>query len=567
MLVNNYKKYHWLSDYVNYIATALIVFPAILFIYWIYNHSFNMISRDEYRIAGNFIRQFHQATTFQEYLNAFFIQENESRPIVVRLLYLLTYWIEGTIDFKTVCLIGNMEMLTFLYILWLALKKSPLSSIYFVPIPFITLNLAPYFTYLFSYETFFYVSSFFIPVAVFYTATLGKYKASPYLLLFLCLGIGSITSIISLFLIGLRLLERKYREVLLTSGILLLSIFIIPSSGVGKDSGTLLEIIHNWKELALLVFSMIGSFASILSKNSYFIIGVGMLVFSTTSLAILATFSWKNYYHRFLSISFLFFLAMLFLNCLRRWRHDYEGYLTEIINSHKIVFSVSLLPICYLIGVEALKHRKVLSYTNLIGTAIVSVVLYVLANFNNILNIDTFHKTLHTDIVNWELSKSHPHDPYHTYSYIVNNKLFKHGESFDQSFITNIKEKLKDTNRIEEKYPIEIIVERSSSKNTYGFFTNTFTIQCGSYPFPKKYNQTNGIYLFLISKKRTVMLPVRLNNLSIRKLVKSLNPYNDGFFCLSSNLDIPSDTYRVAVCTVQDMTITDFFFTDKRLVL
>ncbi len=567
MLVNNYKKYHWLSDYVHYISTALIAFPTILFIYWIYNHSFNMISRDEYRIAGNFIRQFHQATTFQEYLNAFFIQENESRPIVVRLLYLLTYWVEGTIDFKTVCLIGNIEMLTFLYILWVALKKSPLSSIYFVPIPFITLNLAPYFTYLFSYETFFYVSSFFIPVAVFYTATLGKYKASPYLLLFLCLGIGSITSIISLFIIGLRLFERKYVEVLLTGIILLFSILIIPSSGVGKDAGTLLEIIHNWKELALLVFSMIGSFSSILSKNAHFIIGVGMLVFGTTSFAILATLSWKNAYHRFLSISFLFFLAMLFLNCLRRWRHDYEGYLTEIINSHKIIFSVSLLPICYLIGVEALKHRKTLSYINLLGMGIFSVILYSIANFNNILNIDTFNKNLHTDIVNWELSKSHPHDPYDSYRYMTNNQLFTHGKSFSHSFIENIKLRLKDTNRIETKYSLDILVEKSGVKNTYGFFTNTFTIQCGSYPFPKKYHQTNGIYLFLVSKKKTVMLPVRLNNLSVRKLVKSLNPYNDGFFCLSSNLDIPSDTYRIAVCAVQDMTITDFFYINKQLLL
>lgn len=567
MLNSTFRNSPLFGKYLHSISFAIILIPIVLFSGWVYNTSFNMISRDEYRIAGIFIKNFHQSLTFKDYLNAFFIQENESRPIVVRLLYLLTYWVEGTVDFRTVCMIGNLEMLTFLYILWLAFKKSGISLWYFIPIPFITLNFAPYYTFLFSYETYFYVSSFFIPIAIFYTATLQKSTVSPYLLTLLCLGVGSVTSLVTLLLIILRLLEKKYVEALLFGLILFISFLVIPKEGVGKDTGTILEIIHNWKSLSLLVFAFIGNFFSIFVKNGTMIIGVGILVFCMTSMAIVSSLKWKNTYHRFLSTSFLFFLMMFFFNCVRRWRHDYEGYLVEIINGHKIIFSVSLCSICYLIGLEYIKHKKIGLYLYFAGLGLMSLSLYLMGNFNNLLNATMLQKKLHTDIGNWKLSNNHPNDPYNTYTYMVKNKLFKHGESFDDALIDQIQKRLKDTNHVNKYYPIEIKVEKSDTKNTYNIFVTNFTISCSTYPCPTLIDHTNGIYVFLISKSRTIMFPANLTKLSIRKLFTRLNAFNDGFYCQASTLDVPLGNYQIAICNIQNKRISDLFFVEKHLIL
>ncbi|MDH4459843.1 MAG: hypothetical protein QE277_00360 [Flectobacillus sp.] len=551
----------------NYVAIGILMIPIAIFCFLIYTNSFNMISRDEYRIAGTFIKQFHQAATFQEYFSAFYIQENESRPIFVRILYLLTYLIEGTYDFRTVCLFGNLELLTYILILGLAFRSTGKSLLYFIPVPFILLNLSPYFTFFFSYETYFYIASFFLPVTIFYTATMGKSKITPYLLALLCIGVGSVTSVVTLLLISLRILEKKYLSAFFFAVILVISILVIPKDGAGKDAGIISEILLNARDLALLVFALIGNFISVFSKNGTIIIGVGVLVSVSAFISIITTFNWKNNYHRFLTISYLFFLVMLFFNCVRRWRQDYEGYLKEIVNGHKIIFSVAFLVISYLICVEFFSAKKYLRRIHLAMMTLVAVALYLTANFNNISNVNLLQKRLHTDIANWELTNSHPNDIYGIYPYMTKNKLFTHGESFDQPLMNVIKQKLKDTTNLNRHYPFEVQLSKSNTKNTYGIQVTDFSIECPSYPYPKSLDKTNGFYILLVSKKRTVMLPAMLNKLSVRKLLKTGNPYNNGLFCQSSNFEVASDNYKIAICTVQNNQLVDFFFIDKQLAI
>jgi hypothetical protein len=119
----------------------IIVCTNIIIFHLVDTNSFNMISRDEYRIAGKFLKNYYNAEGFINSAKTLIAPENESRPVVVRLLYVLSYTLTGNVNFQFICILGNLILLGYLFLIKTIIKQLDVSSFYFLPIPFLFLNL------------------------------------------------------------------------------------------------------------------------------------------------------------------------------------------------------------------------------------------------------------------------------------------------------------------------------------------------------------------------------------------------------------------------------------------
>ncbi len=585
----------------SYLVFVVVFTPICIYLWRSNQYSVNIFCRDEYRIAVLFLKKWFEATSFQEALQTFFLPENENRPFVIRMIYVFSYWLTGSVNIKFVCVLANIEMLGFLYIIWDSLKRGGLSLWVFAPIPYLALNLSPVRSFYFAYESFFYIGSFFLPILIFHVAILGKRQWLPFLLLVVCLGVGAVSAITSLCLLIYSVAFKKVFHAVLYFLILLISYIILDDYVKDASSGTLSEILNNIKPLTLLTITFCGSFATVILKGNVLLIqGLGILIIILTLVLTITKFDIKNKNHHFLLLSFFFILGMIFLNTQRRWGTIYERYLQETIQGSKIIFSIAFVSISFANCMVALKEKsntkswmlllklwhglnnffgtnlkvqmsyslkKATGYVGFSVVFLISVLIYLSSNLQFYADVRLFQKQLYSEIFNWQLSQTNPNDKEKLYLYLTRNKIFTPTESYSKDFIEQVKAVQKDTSAYNEKYPIEVTENLSSTLNMYGIYDKFVNINSDSYPSPKKVDKMNGVFLFLVGPNNTYMLPTTFKKQAIKRLITKFELHRKGFIMSVLSRDYPSGSYKLLVANIQDMKIVDYFYAKNQIRL
>jgi hypothetical protein len=81
-----------------------------------------------------FTQSFQDAKTWKECLRLLFEQWVEHRIVYSRLTALASYWLHGTLNFKTVILIGNLSLVGITFIFYKLLRKFGLNIYYLIPV-------------------------------------------------------------------------------------------------------------------------------------------------------------------------------------------------------------------------------------------------------------------------------------------------------------------------------------------------------------------------------------------------------------------------------------------------
>lgn len=124
----------------NILATILILFPIAVFYFVFQKYAVNIPHWDDFAIRNTLAQMIETESVFQK-IKLLFSQHNEHRILLTRFSAWMVYLLEGTLNLKSLMLIGIIALLGILFLLYKVSKKYNSSLLAFVPISFIFLNV------------------------------------------------------------------------------------------------------------------------------------------------------------------------------------------------------------------------------------------------------------------------------------------------------------------------------------------------------------------------------------------------------------------------------------------
>lgn len=124
----------------NILATILILFPIAVFYFVFQKYAVNIPHWDDFAIRNTLAQMIETESVFQK-IKLLFSQHNEHRILLTRFSAWMVYLLEGTLNLKSLMLIGIIALLGILFLLYKVSKKYNSPLLAFVPISFIFLNV------------------------------------------------------------------------------------------------------------------------------------------------------------------------------------------------------------------------------------------------------------------------------------------------------------------------------------------------------------------------------------------------------------------------------------------
>jgi hypothetical protein len=463
---------------------VLGLIPIFIYFNYLKVYGQNIPHWDDYAIRG-FIDQFNASDSIGGKLTLIFAQHNEHRIAFTRIVALLIYKINGSLNFLWMIWIGNFALVGILILFIKVLKNNKLSSFYVIPICFLLFQLS-------LYENTFWAMASVQNFYVILFSLLAFYQISKDKVPYLWASMAAFTSangVLFVPLIGLMafLHLKSYSNLLkfaLLSTILVLFYFVTYIKPPDSQAVLLNDVFQNIKA----VFVNIGSFADLNTKiilenrvKITFISGILLVVFygiylllkfikaKDLSLKIKSNFL-------FFSAILLFVLATCAVTTLSRMQY---GFYVFLVSRYKIY---SVIAICSF-------YLMVIIYFQSNIRKYLFMVFLLLAIY---LNFNTLYYTK-SDIVNYRKSElASFYNGWHDKNdKIILHKVssFQYSPTFlDKHFVTDtnimkpiLGKVLLDSNRIEiENNEFEIkgnlpedgaYLEFSSGKKRYIFAT------------------------------------------------------------------------------------------------
>lgn len=132
-----------LADKKHYILPLIVsLLPAAYYFQVIYQYALNIPHWDDYDAILKFVIDFTKTESIIEKIRLLFAQHNEHRIALVRISSLLMFYINGTINFKGIILLGNLFLLLITGVLFLSFQKESSKDLYyFIPVSFFIFQL------------------------------------------------------------------------------------------------------------------------------------------------------------------------------------------------------------------------------------------------------------------------------------------------------------------------------------------------------------------------------------------------------------------------------------------
>jgi hypothetical protein len=117
-----------------------ILLPPAIYFYFVYTYSLNLPFADDFTNLDQ-AKRIIESTKFSEQLSIFFVLENGHRIAFTRLIYTITYFLLGEIDFRLLIVLGNISLVALLYLFFRTLKGSHTNLLYFAPVSILLFQL------------------------------------------------------------------------------------------------------------------------------------------------------------------------------------------------------------------------------------------------------------------------------------------------------------------------------------------------------------------------------------------------------------------------------------------
>ncbi|WP_028526352.1 hypothetical protein [Runella limosa] len=221
----------------------------------------NYVAYDDIHVL-QIVEQWQNAASWRDKLDWLTIGFPEHRIVFTRLVVLLSYWLTGSVNFKTLMVISNLLWVGQLGILFKVFQKLNLSFAYFIPLCWIVLNVH-------SFENIFWGTSslgnfgllFFTMMAAYgYTQLSPKYSWIG--ILFSVFATFSYGNGLLTFLIGgtILALSKRWKEMKLTLGafVLTMGLYSLTHSHASPSSLDLTKA-ENYLQAIICFLAFIGS--------------------------------------------------------------------------------------------------------------------------------------------------------------------------------------------------------------------------------------------------------------------------------------------------------------------
>ena len=119
---------------------TLILIPFILFFLFFFLYTIDSPISDDY-VLLSFMNDYISSNSFLDKIKLFFAQHNEHRIVYDRIWTLLTYKINGEINFKFLSFIGNLSLLGIAYVFYKKMLLIDRNILLFFPISILIFNL------------------------------------------------------------------------------------------------------------------------------------------------------------------------------------------------------------------------------------------------------------------------------------------------------------------------------------------------------------------------------------------------------------------------------------------
>ncbi len=383
------------------------LFPIASYFIYIADYGINIPYVDDHGLKG-FIVKYYTSNNFSDKVAAIFAQHNEHRIGLTRLLLLLSYSIEGTINYKSLIWMGNVFLLGILWIFARYFKHRGISLVYLLPIPWVL------FTFLHHENTFWGMASVQnFGIIFFVLAAFLSLEKEYFTKAMMLISIGVFTSgngFVALFLMmGILLLKGNWKQLALFSllaGCLLAAYFL----HYQKPPATPMASLTDLKNLTKAFFAFSGSYADmnleVLLTNRVMraaILGACLIGFSLFVYLKNLPISPKE--KRWLipanwQVFILCTLTFILLSAVMVAWTRLVGYgFSTILTSRYKIYSVLLIITLYASSLSLL--NKALQRISFGLVLPLSIVCFFMSFWQSMASIDFHRKGLTTSVYNW----------------------------------------------------------------------------------------------------------------------------------------------------------------------
>lgn len=96
---------------------TLVFVPILIHLVLLNKYALNIPFKDDYRVFIKYMYNFVNTSGFEQKLGTIMIPDNESHPILMHLITLVQYFIDGELDFRHILLFCNIFLLLFAWVL------------------------------------------------------------------------------------------------------------------------------------------------------------------------------------------------------------------------------------------------------------------------------------------------------------------------------------------------------------------------------------------------------------------------------------------------------------------
>lgn len=529
----------------------LAILPVVVFYWFVFKFSQNIPLVDDFDAILDFFIKFFQSVSLKEKLVLLFSQHNEHRLVIDRIIALLVYYINNSLDFKILIIIGNLSLLGLAVIIFQCFKQKKDKFLYFLPVVFLLFQpqytgsiywaisaLQNLLVLLFVSLTIYFIDdkrrSFFVLAIVF--AVLSAFTNGNGLFVFL-------------IILGILMYRRRFHDALLWLFVTILVFAVYFHGYIMPEHKQYYIDFSNMGQAVIYFFAFIGSSVSL----NFPIFKIMLSGFSEAQITILISvigviillysiFLIKNkYYKKNIKISafFVFLFVCALSAALMRPGHG----LTQAFSSRYKIISVLFLIFIYISAAEIIQAGKLKKYFPYILTA--AIVFNIGSFYLNYNEIVYCRKKLVFGLADWQYNGTGMKSLY--------NEKEKGKEILSKSILFGyyVPPKINFDKYTSKRVPLQLPEETKNLVFSFNMLKdeNNTAIQPYGWAFINgKDSAKSIIYFVLKSDKNTYVYKTeKVKRPDITAFFKTFNYDNSGFKALIHKLALEAGQYKIGI--------------------
>lgn len=516
-----------------------IIFATLVHTFLLKTVKYNSMMSDDVRIIGEFFFKYLQSVGLEDKIKALFIQENEGYPGLIRFIYLLTYKLTGSTQFSFVGYLGNLFILLALFVQYKLLHFFSIPKHIYLVIPWVLINTHAFFTFFYSFESIFYISSVILPIYIFYLYFSRDNYISAISILFILSLFSSVYLIVGVLLLASDLFNKKWKRAL--SLILLISIlygclnyFFRVNDGISREPSFYIQTLKSFGTILYLFFIQLGSWGFIFKFSPLLcsIIGFISLLFV---IFILIGFFRKNETRRealFFSATFIFLWLLLLVNIIYRWEFDSSFFIPFLEQGHKAFFSLLYFTFFLIILYQKWPKKK-LAYA-MWGIFLLAYFIGLFYKYPSYLEV---YKRRMLYSVNKTIRNA-DYAPFKETRQFERLGLLKNEPTWIEKQKKDLTKMINSNVQTDTDLQLNQFIPTNLPNNMYGKPTR-FPVTLYSFDFEftgNPLNHNDGLYYVFVSKNDTAIYPSQFKPNSIKKFILGEGPFAKWNICTIENV-------------------------------